>query len=195
MSKAANSYRRSLRAIGQGLEALCVEEFDLEASNYHYVLHGQCKRVKAEAPLPKSNLLMDAFHFFRHNSKTHSSTRTPVKRILSSFEFTGLRITGRDIVRFERQGKAQSSNATGTLNPQSISQTLRLAGAYLDHKKSRLLRISWRSQTLTLWRRDGFGVESREIFTPANLYDLWVHQYKQRKAVDGDPILKRASNN
>jgi hypothetical protein len=194
MSKASNSYRRSLRAIGQGLEALCVEEFDLEAGNYHYVVHGRCKKVKTEAPPQKSNLLRDAFHFLSRNSKTHSSTRTPVKKILSSFEFTGLRVTGRDIVRFERQGKARSSNAAGTLNPQSISQTLRLAGSYLDHKKSRLLRMSWRSQTLTLWRRDGFGVESREIFTPANLYDLWVHQYKQRKAVDGDPILKRASN-
>jgi len=194
MSKAANSYRRSLRAIGQGLEALYVEEFDLEAGNYHYVVHGHCKKVKPEVSPPKSNLLMDAFHFLRRNSKTHSSTRTPVKRILSSFEFTGLRITGRDIVRFERQGKAQSSNGPGTLNPQSISQTLRLAGSYLDHKQSRLLRLSWRSQTLTLWRRDGFGIESREIFTPANLYDLWVHQYKQRKAVDGDPILKRAGN-
>ncbi len=193
MSKAGNTYRRSLRAIGQGLETLCVEEFDLEASNYHYVVHGHCKKVKTEDP-PKPNLFKDAFLFLRRNSKTHSSTRTPVKRILSSFQFTGLRITGRDIVRFERQGKAQSTNVPGTLNPQSISQAMRLAGCYLDHKKSRLLKLSWRSQSLTLWRRDGFGVESREIFTPSNLYDLWVHQYKQRKAVDGDPILRRASN-
>ena len=194
MSK-ANSYRRSLRAIGQGLEALCVEEFELEANNYHYVVHGHCKKVKNAAAAPKSNLFKDAFLFFRGNSKTHSATRTPVKRILASFEFTGLRISGRDIVRFERQGKAQGSNAVGTLNPQSISQALRLAGSYLDHKKSRLMKLSWRSQSLTMWRRDGFGVESREIFTPANLYDLWVHQYKQRKAADGDPILKRAINN
>jgi hypothetical protein len=193
MSKAANSYLRSLRAIGQGLEALCVEEFDLVAGNYHYVVHGHCKKVKTEDP-PKPNLLKDAFLFLRRNSRIQSSARTPVRKVLSSFQFTGLRITGRDIVRFERQGKAQSSNVTGTLNPQSISQALRLAGAYLDHKKSRLLKISWSSQSLTLWRRDGFGVESRDTFTPANLYDLWVHQYKQRKAVDGDPILKRASN-
>jgi len=192
MSK-ANSYRRSLRAIGQGLEALCVEEFELEANSYHYVVRGHCKKVKTEAPA-RSNLLKDAFSFLRRNSKTHSATRTPVKRMLASFEFTGLRISGRDIVRFERQGKAQSSNAVGTLNPQSISQALRLAGAYLDHKKSRLIKLSWRSQALTMWRRDGFGVESKETFTPANLYDLWVHQYKQRKAVDGDPILQRASN-
>lgn len=193
MSKAANSYRRSLRAIGQGLEALCVEEFDLIAGNYHYLVDGRCKLVKSEEP-PKPNLLKDGFSFFRRNSKTHSSTRTPVKKLLSSFQFTGLRITGKDIVRFERQGKAKATNATGALDPQSISQILRLAGSYLDHKKSRLLRISWRGQSLILWRRDGFGVESKETFTPANLYDLWVHQYKQRKAVDGDPILKRASN-
>ena len=195
MSKAANSYRRSLRAIGQGLEALCVEEFDLEANNYHYVVHGHCKQVKIEAPSPKSNPFTDAFLYFRRKSKTHSPIRTPVKRILSSFQFTGLRISGRDIVRFERQGKAQSTNGTGTHNPQSISQTLRLAGSYLDHKRSRLLKLSWHDQLLILWRRDGLGVESKETFTPANLYDLWVHQYKQRKAVDGDPILKRASNN
>ena len=193
MSK-ANSYRRSLRAIGQGLEALCVEEFDLIAGNYHYLVDGRCKMVKTEEP-PKANSIMDAFLFFRRKSKTHSSTRTPIKKQLTSFQFTGLRITGKDIVRFERQGKAKAANATGALDPQSISQTLRLAGAYLDHKKNRLLRITWRNQSLTLWRRDGFGVESREIFTPANLYDLWVHQYKQRRAVDGDPVLKRASNN
>src|SRR5262245_9437494 len=193
MSKPTNSYRRSLRAIGQGLEALCVEEFDLVARNYHYIIEGRCKLIKTEAP-PKPSSIMDAFSFFRRNSKTHSSTRTPVKRLLSSFQFTGLRISGRDIVRFEREGKGHNSNPTGELSPQSISQTLRLAGSYLDHKKSRLLKISWCSQSLTLWHRDGFGVESREIFTPVNLYDLWVHQYKQRRAVDGDPILKRASN-
>lgn len=194
MSKADNSYRRSLRAIGQGLETLCVEEFDLVTGNYHYLVDGHCKQIKKEvAPNPPS--IMDAFLFFRRKSKTHSSTRTPVKRQLSSFQFTGLRISGRDIVRFERQGKARSANAGGELNPQSISQTLRLAGSYLDHKKSRLLKISWRGQSLTLWHRDSFGVEAREIFTPANLYDLWVHQYKQRKTTAGDPILKRASNN
>ena len=192
MSK-ANSYRRSLRAIGQGLEALCVEEFELEATSFHYVVHGHCKKIKNEVPT-KSNLLTDAFSFLRRKSKTHSATRTPVKKILASFEFTGLRISGRDIVRFERQGKAQSSNEVGTLNPQSISQALRLAGSYLDHKKSRLMKLYWRSQSLTLWHRDGFGIESKETFTPANLYDLWVHQFKQRKAVDGDPILQRASN-
>ena len=78
--------------------------------------------------------------------------------------------------------------------PQSISQVLRLAGAYLDHKKCRLLKLAWQNQTLTLWRRDGFGVESKETFTPANLYDLWVHQYKQRKPIEGDPVLRRAGN-
>jgi hypothetical protein len=194
MSKANNSYRRSLRAIGQGLEGLCVEEFDLIAGNYHYLVDGRCKLVKSDEP-PTAASIMDAFLFFKRKSKTHSSTRTPVKKMLTSFQFTGLRITGKDIVRFERQGKAKAANAAGTLDPQSISQTLRLAGAYLDHKKSRLLRIAWRSQSLTLWRRDGFGVESKEVFTPANLYDLWVHQYKQRRATDGDPVLKRASNN
>jgi len=194
MPKAANSYQRSLRAIGQGLEALCVEEFDLVAGNYHYLVEGRCKQIKSEEAAKKSNPLKEAFLFFTRNSKTHSSTRTPVKKLLSSFQFTGLRITGKDIVRFERQGKAQSTNRAGTLDPQSISQAMRLAGAYLDHKKSRLLRISWRNQTLTLWHRNGFGVESKETFTPTNLYDLWVHQYKQRKAVDGDPILKRAGN-
>jgi hypothetical protein len=193
MAKSTNSYQRSLRAIGQGLEALCVEEFDLVAANYHYLVQGHCKKVKMEEPA-KINPIKEAFLFFRRNSKTHSSTRTPVKKHLSSFQFSGLRITGKDIVRFERQGKARITNAVGTLDPQSISQAMRLAGAYLDHKKSRLLRISWHSQSLILWRRDGFGVESKETFTPANLYDLWVHQYKQRKAVDGDPILKRAGN-
>lgn len=194
MSKGSNTYRRSLRAIGQGLEALCVEQFELETSNYHYVVRGRCKSTtKVEKP-PKSNLLKDAFSFLRRHSKTHSATRSPVRRVLSSFEFTGLRLTGKDIIRFERQGRAQITDATRTLDPQSVSQILRLAGAYLDHKKSRLLRLAWQKQSLTLWRRDGFGVESKETFTPTNLYDLWVHQYKQRRPISGDPVLRRAGN-
>lgn len=194
MSKGSNTYQRSLRAIGQGLEELCVEQFELEAGNYHYMVRGRCKSTtKVENP-PKSNLLKDAFSFLRRHSKTHSATRTPVRKVLSSFEFTGLRLTGKDIIRFERQGRAQITDATRTLDPQSVSQMLRLAGAYLDHKKSRLLRLAWQNQSLTLWRRDGFGVESKETFTPTNLYDLWVHQYKQRRPIKGDPVLRRAGN-
>jgi hypothetical protein len=194
MSKSSNNYRRSLRAIGQGLEALCVEQFELEAGNYHYLVHGHCKKVAKTEDPPKPNLLKDAFQYFRRHSKTHSATRTPVKKALSSFQFSGLRLTGKDIIRFERQGKSKSSTTTATLDPQSISQALRLAGAYLDHKKCRLLKLTWQNQSLTLWRRDGFGVESKETFTPANLYDLWVHQYKQRKPTEGDPVLRRAGN-
>jgi hypothetical protein len=59
-----------------------------------------------------------------------------------------------------------------------------MAGAYLDSKGSLFLRLSWHHDKLIVWHFkhfNGMGVEAKEMFTPQNLYDQWVHHFKTRK--------------
>ncbi len=58
-----------------------------------------------------------------------------------------------------------------------------MTGVYLDYMRSRLLGLSWRHQILTLWHINAFGAEVKEEFTPRDLYDLWVQQFKKRKPI------------
>lgn len=175
-------HEQILRAIGQGLEALGVEAFDLEVdnNNYDYVVHTYYKKPKRENP-PTPNIFKEAIIYFRKKPKAQSATATPLGKPSSSCEILGLRFSQEEIDRLERQGYAKRSQKEGSPNAHSMSQILRTVGAYLDHKGGRLLRVSWSSPSVTLWHRNRFGVELLEQFTPTNLYDFWVHQYKRRK--------------
>ena len=103
-----------------------------------------------------------------------------------TFHFFGLRFDQVKADLFDRQGRVLRANVDDCmLNPHSISQALRSAGADLDHRENRLLKLSWRQQTLTLCYANGLGVEARQVFTPADLYNLWVHQFKQRSKQTG----------
>ena len=193
MLKTAYNYQKHLRALGQGLETLRVEKIELEAFDDYYLVHGVgCRPKPADAPKP--NLFKDALQFLRRKSTARSAPRTEAKKSPLTYEFSGLRIAQKDLDDFERRAKSAISNSQDSLDPHSVSQTLRLVGAYLDHRKSCLLKLSWRNQTVTLWRRDGLGVESKEIFTPTNLYDLWVHRYKQRRLVHPAHAMKKTGS-
>ena len=191
--KIADSYQKTLRAIGQGLETIGVEQFEIEAHKDSYLVHGYCKGFESNEAL-RPSLFRDAFPNLGQNSKACSSSQTEGSRSSSSFEFSGVRFTRNDIERFELKGKAASVNSEGTSDPHRLSQTLRLAGAFLDQKGSHLVKLAWRPGSVTLWRKDGFREESKDIFTPENLYDLWVHQYKQRKPVERNQVKKTGSD-
>ncbi|MSP39947.1 MAG: hypothetical protein EXR70_15775 [Deltaproteobacteria bacterium] len=53
--KAPAHYQNILRAIGQGLETLEAISFDLEVSDNHYEVRGECKKPVA-AMVPKASL-------------------------------------------------------------------------------------------------------------------------------------------
>jgi hypothetical protein len=192
MPKTLISYEKTLRAIGQGLETLRVEKIELEACDDHYLVQGYGSRPQP-SDAPKPSFIKQSLHFLTRSSKNTAGNRTTAKKS-PSFEFAGLQISQKDIDDFDRRAKLALPTAQDNLNPQSVSQILRLVGAYLDYRKSSLLKLSWRNQTVTLWRRDGLGVESKEIFTPTNLYDLWVHRYKQRRSAHAAPAMKKTGS-
>jgi hypothetical protein len=190
--KIADSYQNTLRAIGQGLETIEVEQFEIEAHKDSYVVHGYCKKLR-----PNEALKLGAITDARHNPqpKSASGVAGEIQRgRASSCEFSGLKFTRNDIERFELKGQAASKNDEGTPDPHRLSQTLRLAGAYLDKKESHLLRLAWRPGFVALWRKKGLRNETKDIFTPEILYDLWVRQYKKRKPGPRNQMKKTGSD-
>lgn len=174
--KATAHYQNVLRAIGQGLENLQVNSFDLEFSDGHYIVSGNCKNSKT--PVVHHRSVAKSFLSLVRNvsKKTTPNPSLP-------FHFSGLCFAPRDIERLDQKGKALRSSWDGSPpNPHSVAQVLRMTGTYLDHNGS-LLRLSWRHPILTLWYVNKLGIEMREEFTPPDLYDVWVHQFKKRKPV------------
>ena len=169
-------YENILRAIGQNLEYIDAESFDLNASDDTFLASGQYKKTNATpSPDPTST---KSFLGFIKTFGRKKPTQTPEPQ--PSY-FSDLRFSQSDIELLDRKGKVLRSDLDRRmLDPHSISQVLRTAGAYLDHKQSRLLKLSWRQQILTLWHVNRVGVEAREVFTSPDLYSLWVHQFKQR---------------
>jgi hypothetical protein len=180
MAKTAH-YENSLRAIGQSLETFEVESFELDTSDDHYVVSGECKKYNA-TPAPEPISTKSFLGFIRNvGKKKPAQTTDPQTSHLS-----GLSFTEADIELSDQKSKALRAKSDDcTLNPHSISQVLRTVGADLDHRKNRLIKLSWCYQTLTLWRVNGLGVEAKEVFMPADLYNLWVHQFKKRLKATG----------
>ena len=87
--KPALSYQNILRTIGQGLENLNVNSFDLLAvSENEFVVGGNCKRAKTPRAR-KPSLKKSFLSLFRNNDKP----KTARTSVLERFNFVGLRFT------------------------------------------------------------------------------------------------------
>jgi hypothetical protein len=161
-------YQNTLRAIGQGIEKLGVESFDLEtADNQVFIVSGIYREAKeAGAPNggPKKSILTRIFNAAKDNYRQITGPRV--------FRFSGIRFTQSDIELLDRAGKASRSSWGGRpmKSPTSISYVLRAAGSFLDRRGSRFLRLSWRHDTLTVWHIEETGAEAQEIFSLQKLY-------------------------
>lgn len=183
-SENATCYEQILRAIGQGLEALKVESFDIAIEGDNYIVQGLSESPKKEETVPtetapKPTSFKSILHNFR-NLFQIQPLETKEEKTPMPFVFLGLRFGQEDVERLQRHGKAQRLNWRGSPDPHRLSHMLRVLGAYVDRRGGRLLKVSVTPQALSICYRARFGDEQTETFTYANIYDLWVHLYKQR---------------
>jgi len=93
-----------------------------------------------------------------------------------------LSYSARDVERLERHGRAQRLKTHGSPDSAQLSQALRVIGAYLNQKCSRLLRLSRRGDNFEVFYESSIGSRYSTFFTAAELYQLWVRFYLQRSA-------------
>ena len=175
--KNSSDYQSVLRAIGQDIEKLGVDSVYLKNSgNREFVASGIYKETAADStlePRVKTSFLRLILNAGKNNAKRKTGP---------ALHFTGIQFSQNNIDLLDQAGKASRSRTDGNpQNPLGIAHVLRMAGAYLDHKGSRFSRLLWQHGTLTLWHTNEKGGEAKEIFTPENLYDNWIHHFKTRK--------------
>lgn len=97
--------------------------------------------------------------------------------------------TVEELKQLDAAAREKRKPYSGPPNLLSLSQTLRLAGNYVDRMGGRLLRVSWQDQSdkiqsITVqWEPSKPGREAAELQV-TTVEELCVHIYKQRKKIN-----------
>jgi|SRR5919109_5052635 hypothetical protein len=169
------NYTQALRAIGQALELLKVESFDMEPQGEDFLVWGN-------APIPEPTSVEDRLRLIwgalpRQKDLEAGSTPTTKPVTLTRLD---LRYTPRDVDRLEQEGQAKRMNSRAIADAGSLSQLLRTVGAYVGQKRARLLKISWNGASIVLIYETSSQRLANEELTVSDLYDVWVRMYMKR---------------
>jgi hypothetical protein len=155
------SYAQSLRVVGQDLEALDVDSFELAKWGDDYIVWPKRAETPEKLSPDKGFLSKIKKAVFEHDD--------PGKEIPTRLYFTPAEIAWADTQRrLERKIDSLSDR-------RDLSFVLRVLGDYLDRKNARQFTISWSKNSLVISYD-----QKRESFTPENLYDLGIRMYLRR---------------
>ena len=146
------------------------------------------QKKSEKSPVTKLKAFKKAFLEICHSSRTLAPTPTPSVRVPGSSRVVRLQFTQADIDKFERDGQALRSDWECSPLSHSLPQVLRTVGWYVDHRKGQLHKISRTGDTLSVSSTGLLGTQKMETLTFVEIYDMWVHLYKQRK---GDFTIRR----
>jgi len=174
-------YAQLLRAIGQALETLNIQSFEMEPVGGDFFIRGNVLLASAESL--DGQLTYDELRraiwgkLPDENGGSGEDTDATSLTVHSPVEpLYGVQA----VERLEEEGRSKRVNPHGTANPSSLSQVLRCIGAYLNHKRARLLKLSREAETVAVEYETSLGTTIKEILSLSDLYDLWVRMYLQR---------------
>jgi hypothetical protein len=174
-------YAQPLRAIGQALETLNIQSFEMEPAGGDFFIRGNVLLTSGElldGQLTYDELRRAIWGKLPHeNGGNGEDTDATSPTVHSPVE---LLYGVKDVERLEEEGRSKRVNPQGTANPSSLSQVLRCIGAYLNQKRARLLKLSREAETVAVEYETSLGTTIKEILSLSDLYDLWVRMYLQR---------------
>ncbi len=174
-------YAQPLRAIGQAMEVLNLEQFEMEPVGDNFFVRGSARLSSENSSTSQCSpdellaiwgTLPGAGDDIR--SKFHGDSQGT----LSPIE---LHYTGGDIERLEEAGRARRGKSEKAADASSLSQVLRCIGGYLSQKRAHLSKISRDGDTVAIEYETSMGSQLKETLTVKDLYDLWVRMYMQRE--------------
>lgn len=173
-------YAQPLRAIGQALETLQIQNFEVEP-----VVDGFF--VRGTVPVANLNLLNDSFTADKLRkvwgslpSNAVAAGKAAADGQANVSSCVELLYTEKDVDRLEEEGRARRTDSHRTANPSTLSQMLRCLGGYLSQKCARLLKVAREADSVCLEYETSMGTNMREILSVADVYDIWVRMYVQR---------------
>lgn len=174
-------YAQPLRAIGQALETLNIQAFEMEPAGEAYFIRGA--KTLAAPDLAHQRLSLDNIRSIwgavaeQKDAVVGSDQEAKNPTSTSRIE---LNYTPKDVERLELEGRAKRGASKNTGDPTSLSQLLRCIGAYLTQKVARLQKLSWEGDSLSVEYETSMGSRIQETLAASDLYDLWVRMYLQR---------------
>lgn len=174
-------YARHLRVIGQDLENIRLDTFNLECTGDAYLVWVRSgSGQESNHPLlhaGKGRLLQKLWR-----NRMPSPTVAREQSYTDSPAQAGkrLRYSLADLDRMEREQRARRRRQSGSTNGHSLSQLLRTIGDLVSRRGEKLLGISWQELSISMVVETPHGKKEIDVFRPDNLYDLWVKMYLRR---------------
>lgn len=176
----SSSLGQELRAVGQGLESLDVDDFDLQSEGEGYFALGMPRAAgnapNAPTPAGLKQLFQNAWHSCTGQiDKTDSASKTnsAVWRVL---------FTPEGILRLDREGKAKrNEDSAGVPNLNKLAQILRMVGEYVDAKSGRLLKARKRGDRISFEYETAPNKRITEEWNLVQLYEFWLKASNQRQ--------------
>ncbi len=194
------TYALPLRAIGQDLELMHIEAFELEKEGDDYVVRGRTKVLPWKRLLPQY-LSHNIVHLARGNVPSQPSEEKESSTVRLSSVALELRYTPEEIDRLDREGQASRRDSIKIPNGYSMSELLRTAGDYVDQRGARLLGISWRYQSISIVYETAEGRRELDMLSISSMHDLWLLMTIRKAATasqavhylqkPGDSLLKK----
>lgn len=185
-----------LRTVGQGLESLDVEDFELRVEGEGYFALG-IPRV-----LPKSDAAGDSVHQAGVSSVLRKAWHNLIGRNSADGKFSApgssdvLRIlfTAEGLLRLEHKGQAKRNDDSSDIpNQNKLPQVLRLVGECIDQKSGRFVAVEKRRDRISFEYVIASDNHVHEEWKLADLYEFWFDSSKRRQARYG--VAERALTN
>ena len=174
-------YAEALRAIGQALETLNIQRFEMEPVGEDFFIRGDIgvtNRILIDDHLTYNELRRTIWGNLPAENRENAESANPSEPTVDSPVELLYRVT--DLQRLESEGRSRRINPHGTANPASLSQILRCIGSYLNQKRARLLKVSRDAESVCVEYETSLGTNIKELLSLSDLYDLWVRMYLQR---------------
>jgi len=164
-------HAKSLRAIGQSLEALGIVGFVMEKNGCNYIVRGNALPELSQLELKKN--LSEKVWDVRSSSRGGAR----LLREDGSLQYDPSYVSWLDAQGRKKRRKRLSAQATGTMK---FSQLLRTLGRHIDRLEPHAFTITWEKDAVTIDYDLGDGHQITEVLGIDKLRELTVRMRVRR---------------
>ena len=175
------SFEEALRAIGQGLQSLAVEDFELQVEGDGYLALGIPRSPSPGAVANQSTkpgmkvTFQNAWQIITERISRHNAAN-------SKSNFLRVLFTPEGIHRLQCEGKSKRSEDSGGVpNLNQVSQILRMVGEYIDAKSGRFISACKQQDSISFDYETAAHIRITKNWRLAELYEYWLQLSKQRQ--------------
>ncbi|HWO43546.1 MAG TPA: hypothetical protein VNO43_17295 [Candidatus Eisenbacteria bacterium] len=173
------NYASDLRALGQALEILRVERFEIEPDGKSYLV-----QVTTERPGGRYGFGPNSEKTLRYiwaGTAAERDDSIDVHLLYAMAKTLDLHYSPEDVARLEQEWRAQRAGLRASADPARLSELLRTAGGYVESKEATLLSMRRHGSAVTIRYQTKSGEDREETLEDVDLYAESLHMISQRK--------------